>query len=148
MKLTRQRINDLKKVFNQIDKDDTELLDKTGLEEALNSLGYEHVDVDHLLKQVDREDFVIFEDFKDIILYLEQKNQVDQNEQDIGRAFQLLADPQLGGITLNRLQELAKAQGQEWTRKEMEEMITIGDWDHDGLVTQDDFIRIWHHAGL
>ncbi|KAI8341987.1 hypothetical protein BC941DRAFT_415047 [Chlamydoabsidia padenii] len=154
MKLTRQRIIDLKRIFKQIDRDDTELLDKDGLEEALDKLGYEQVDLDGALKLVGREQegHVIFEDFKDIVLHLEsnheKQDELDEAEQSKNHAFGLLADPELGGITLARLQQLAKAQGHEWTRRELQDMMTLGDKDQDGLITRDDFARIWQHVGL
>lgn len=63
------------KVFKQIDKEGTELLDKAGLDEALTELGYDQVDLDRALQQVGREQegHVIFEDFQEIVIGLEVK---------------------------------------------------------------------------
>ncbi|SAM07946.1 hypothetical protein [Absidia glauca] len=150
MKLTRQRINDLKRIFKQIDKEGTELLDKVGLDEALTELGYDHVDLDRALQQVGREQegHVIFEDFQEIVIGLESQHQQDETDQSREQAFELLADPELGGITFARLQHLAKMQGHDWTKEDLQGMMVLGDKDHDGLITREDFARIWENVGI
>ncbi|ORZ21559.1 hypothetical protein BCR42DRAFT_407821 [Absidia repens] len=154
MKLTRQRINELKKIFKQVDQDDTELLDKPGLDSALTLLGYEHADLDDALRLVGRQDegCIIFEDLKEIVSDLDSKRELNaellESEDSMVHAFQLLADPNLGGITLARLEQLVKAQGHEWSRKDLTDMMEVDDSGHDGLISQDGFARIWKRTGL
>ncbi|KAI8062432.1 hypothetical protein BC940DRAFT_120569 [Gongronella butleri] len=150
MNLTRQRLQELRQAFREVDEQQVELLDERGLAEVLAMLGYARVSAAAMMQRVHREKdgFVTFDDLKDIVLALESEatdsDDLDEEKnEEMTRTFQLLADPEHGCITLDQLIKAVNSQGHDWTRQQLKEMMDVADRDHDGLLTLDDFRVLW-----
>ncbi|KAG0175331.1 hypothetical protein DFQ30_009603 [Apophysomyces sp. BC1015] len=89
----------------------------------------------------EKEGYISFNDFKEIVSDLMQSSPLDM-------AFGLLADTVRGGITLESLRLAHESQGEKLTLTELQEMMAEGDRNHDGMIDREEFCRIWKKTGL
>ncbi|KAF7726439.1 hypothetical protein EC973_008773 [Apophysomyces ossiformis] len=137
MQFTAEQLDELKAAFSDADREGNGRLDSEQLYQALRALGLEApvmdiMNVDHVIS---------FDEFKEIVADLMRSSPLDT-------AFDMLADMAKGGITLESLLLAHEDQKEEVTLEELQEMITEGDRNGDGVVDRDEFRRIWEKAGI
>ena len=71
----------------------------------------------------------------------------DSKEQ-IDKSWGLLADGNTGKITKQSLKMAAEAIGEDMTDEELGEMIKLMDYDKDGQINYDEFLRVMKKAGI
>lgn len=57
----------------------------------------------------------------------------------------MLADDS-GVITLESLRDAS--QQEDWSLRELKEMMNEADTNHDGIIDMQEFKRVWHRAGM
>ncbi|KAG0183249.1 hypothetical protein DFQ28_001861 [Apophysomyces sp. BC1034] len=141
MQFTADQLHELKAAFNGADQDYTGRLGSDQLCQALRELGLEAPVMDIKSTRQEKEGYISFNDFKEIVSDLMQSSPLDM-------AFGLLADTVRGGITLESLRLAHESQGEKLTLTELQEMMAEGDRNHDGMIDREEFCRIWKKTGL
>ncbi|KAI8977473.1 hypothetical protein BDF20DRAFT_906484 [Mycotypha africana] len=159
--------NQIKKTFTDHDITDSGMIGGEYLLKALVSLNLpaEESDLPDLLESVGREEegAVNLDDFIDIVTELQEVDEeMEGDEEDfvmeevesekksatVDRAFQILADPAVNGITIEALKRACAAQKENWTEPQILEMMNEADRDHDGIVDSKDFEALCKRAGI
>ncbi|KAI8379298.1 uncharacterized protein BYT42DRAFT_322056 [Radiomyces spectabilis] len=154
MKLSKAQKQEIKEVFEDLDTEDTGLLDEKNLYKALRALGLEvpvtEQEINQLLVDVGRseEGYVTIDDVFDIVSELMTNRQDNSRSEQLHKAFQLLSDPQLNGITFKSLKRACQVQNESFTDGQLNEMIAVADKHQDGVILFPEFQRIWTKIGL
>ncbi|KAI8993354.1 hypothetical protein BDB01DRAFT_737419 [Pilobolus umbonatus] len=155
----RNTVSTYKKVFSKHDKDDKGKLDDQQLYEALIELGIpvNISDMDDIFDSIGlkKERMLGIDDFIEVVMELKstvvEKNVEEEEEEheDIAwKAFQLLADPDLGGIPLDRLYAVCEKQNEHWTKEQIKQMMNAADTNNDGLIDYEEFRVVCKKTGL
>lgn len=70
------------------------------------------------------------------------------SKEEIMKAFKLFDDDETGKISFKNLKRVAKELGENLTDEELQEMIDEADYDGDGEISQDEFLRIMKKTSL
>ena len=66
------------------------------------------------------------------------------SKEDAMRAFRQFDLGHTGHITFDNLKQVARELGESMTDEEIGEMIDAADLDKDGMISEDEFLRILH----
>jgi centrin-1 len=70
------------------------------------------------------------------------------SKEEILKAFKLFDDDETGAISFKNLKRVAKELGENLTDEELQEMIDEADRDGNGVIDQDEFLRIMKKTNL
>ena len=116
---------------------------------AMKTLGFDKKNEDvlkiyqKLEKQKNKN--IDFDDFLDIMI---EKNENDDPEFEIKKAFKLLCEEGTNQITLKSLKKICQDLGEKISEEELVEMINEADRDQDDKVGEEDFIKIMQKTGM
>ncbi|CAL5366973.1 unnamed protein product [Camellia sinensis] len=124
--LTQQKRQEIKEAFELFDTDGSGTIDAKELNVAMRALGFEMTgeQIDQMIADVDKDGSGAI-DFDEFVHMMTAK---------IGERDRK--------ISASDIQQIAKELGENFSDKEIQEMIEEADRDRDGEVTVDDFMRM------
>ena len=147
--LSDEQRQEIKEAFDLFDTEGRNEIDIKELKVAMRALGFEpkKEEVNRLIKEIDRDNrgVIKFEDFNEI---MSQKVAERDPVEEMKKAFMLLCEDNQERITLKSLKKTADELGETMTKEELEEMIREADYDGDGEIGEDDFIKIMKKTNL
>ncbi|CDS12684.1 hypothetical protein LRAMOSA04870 [Lichtheimia ramosa] len=142
------RQKEIKQAFNAADTVGAGLLDSEGTCTALELLQLPVLDktlIEDLIQSEGEEGYVDMDGFKSIVEELVESSSSSSSHQRIQDAYRLLADDS-GVITLESLRHAS--QQEDWSLRELKEMMNEADTNHDGIIDMQEFTRVWNRAGM
>ena len=147
--LTEEQKQEIKEAFDLFDTEGKGEIDIKELKVAMRALGFEPKkdEVRKIIQEVDRdgEGVIRFNDFFEI---LGQKVSERDPVEEMKKAFMLLCEDGQERITLKSLRKTAEELGETMTKEELQEMIDEADYDRDGEIGEEDFIKIMTKTNL
>ncbi|KAL5469350.1 hypothetical protein EMCRGX_G030600 [Ephydatia muelleri] len=141
--LSEEHKQEIAEAFNLFDTDKDQAIDYHELKVAVRALGFEvkKADILKILKDYDKEGTgkISFQDFSEVMT--DWMLQRDPRE-EIVKAFKLFDDDNTGKISLRNLRRVARELGENMSEEELRAMIDEFDTDHDGEISEEDFIAI------
>jgi len=134
-KITEEKLEECKKVFDEIDIDGTGDIDIEELGIALNSIGCvlsEH-DLNKLMKEFDTNNSGRL-DFDEFLCIVGMNLQDSHNEEDILESFSVLDRNKNGTVSCKDLILLMTSMGERLSKEEAEEIIREIDPDNNGFI--------------
>jgi Ca2+-binding EF-hand superfamily protein len=149
LELTHAQKVDIKEAFDLFDTDGSESIDPKELKVALRALGFEPTkdEVKRLVAEIDREGSGTI-DFNEFLAIVAVKSAERDRPEEIERSWRELRDPSADAVTLSSLRAVAKDIGENPTDEELAEMIRLMDFDKDGAINHDEFVRIMKKANI
>jgi centrin-1 len=147
--LSEEQRQEIKEAFDLFDTEGKNEIDTKELKVAMRALGFEpkKEEVRRLIQEVDKngEGVIRYEDFYEI---MSQKISERDPVEEMKKAFMLLCEEGQERITIKSLRKTAEELGETMTKEELEEMIREADYDNDGEIGEDDFIKIMKKTNL
>jgi centrin-3 len=143
VELTDDQRLEIKEAFDIFDSQKTGSIDRHELRVAMRAMGFD-VSKNEILEIMEAKDpdntgAIKFQAFQEIVG--EKMAQRDPLE-EIRNAFRLFDDDHTGKISLKNLRRVAKELGEGMTDDELQAMIDEFDTDHDGQISEAEFIAI------
>ncbi|CAD7953721.1 unnamed protein product [Amoebophrya sp. A25] len=144
--LSEEQKSELKEAFDLFDTDGSGTIDAKELKVALRALGFEprKEEIKKLISGFDGGDEGAASkklDFNEFIAAMTTKMSERDTKAQIAKAF-LLFKGDSNKISLEDLKAVAKELGETMSDEELLEMIKEADRDGDGLVSEEEFLRI------
>lgn len=141
--LTEEQKQEIKEAFDLFDTEGKNEISAKELKVALRALGFEPKkdEVKRILEDIDKNpDSVLhYDEFHEI---MSQKVADRDPIDEMKKAFMLLCDEGNDRITFKSLRKTAEELGENMTKEELQEMIDEADYDKDGEISEEDFIKI------
>lgn len=147
--LTTEQKNDIKEAFDLFDKEGVGKIDTKELKVAIRALGFEpkKEEIKRMIAEVDKEDSGKLS-FDDFLTLMSVKMAEKDSKEEIMKAFRLFDDDETGTISFKNLKRVAQELGENLNDEELQEMIDEADRDGDGVVSQEEFLRIMKKTSL
>lgn len=149
IELSDEQKADLRQAFDLFDNDRTGTIDIKDLKVAIRALGFEpkKEEIKRMVAEINQDgsgklDFDTFQN----LLY--QKMLDKDIREEIMKAFRLFDDEDTGKISFKNLKRVSQELGETLTDEELQEMIDEADLDGDGLINQEEFLRIMKKTSL
>ncbi|XP_071470132.1 uncharacterized protein [Marmota flaviventris] len=141
--LNEMQKQEIKEAFDLFDADGSGTIDVKELKIALRALGFEpkKEELKQMIAEMDKEGIgtISFEKFFAIISV--KMGEKDEKE-EILKAFKLFDDDDTGRITLSNIRRAAKELGENLTDDELQEMLDEADYDGDGEINEEEFLKM------
>jgi centrin-3 len=141
--LTEDQRLEIKEAFDIFDSDKSGSIDRHELRVAMRAMGFD-VSKQEILdimeaKDPDNTGSIKFAAFQEVVgEKMAQRDPLDE----IRKAFALFDDDKTGKISLKNLRRVARELGESMTDDELQAMIDEFDTDHDGQISEQEFITI------
>jgi centrin-3 len=143
VELTEDQRLEIKEAFDIFDSDKSGSIDRHELRVAMRAMGFDasKSEILEIMEQKDPDNTgtIKFAAFQEVVG--EKMAQRDPLE-EIRKAFALFDDDHTGKITLKNLRRVARELGESMTDDELQAMIDEFDTDHDGQISEAEFIAI------
>lgn len=156
---------DIREAFKLFDSKDSGFIDSKDLKVAMRALGFEprKEEIKKMISQVTQggggEDpaspggadsapnpnKLSFDHFLSLMAI---KMSEKDSKEEILKAFKLFDDDETGKISFENLRRVSEELGENLTDEELREMIEEADRDGDGLVNQEEFLKIMKKTSL
>lgn len=148
-KLTEEQRQEIKEAFDLFDTENTSRIDTKELKVALRAMGFEpsKEELRRFIGEVDPAGSGSIE-YPDFLDFMTRKMQERDPIEEMKRAFKLFLDDDGQKIGIKQLKKVAKDLGETMTDEELQEMIDEADRDGDGLISEDDFVRVMSKTNL
>ncbi|ODM97053.1 Centrin-1 [Orchesella cincta] len=147
--LTAKQKKDIAEAFNAFDVEGIGYMSTVDLRVALRALGFEarKHDMKKILEIYDRGNTgrLCYSDFMSII---ESKLGESDTKEDIIKAFKLFDKDHVGHVSFHNLRQVANELGEDINDEEVAEMIIEADLDDDGVLNQEEFLKILKKTSL
>merc|ERR1712010_309577 len=140
---SEQQIAEMKEAFELFDLDGSGTIDAKELKTAMRALGMEPTkeEVKKMIEDIDKDGSGTI-DFEEFTAMLTAKMGDKNSREEKLKVFVLFDDDPTGGITFKNMKRVASDLGENMSDTELQEMFDLGDTDGDGVVNEDEFIRI------
>ncbi|NWW77592.1 CETN1 protein, partial [Climacteris rufus] len=147
--LPQEQRRQIREAFELFHTDGSGSIDVQELKVAMRALGFEpkKEEIKKIISDVDKEGTGKIS-FNDFLAVMTQKMADKDSKEEILKAFKFFDDDETGKISLQNLKRVAEELGENLTDEELQEMINEADWDGDGEVSQQDFLRIMKKSSL
>merc|ERR1719164_281146 len=144
LELSEQQRMEIRQAFDLFDSEGLGVIDANALKVVLRALGFEprKEEVKQMIASVDRAATTGMIDFNEFLELLLVKMSEKDTKEDAMRAFRQFDLDHAGRITFDNLKQVARELGENMTDEEIWEMIQAGDLDKDGMINEDEFLRI------
>ena len=145
LELSEQQRHEIRQAFDMFDTEGQGVIDANALKVVLRALGFEprKEEVAAMISSLDgganTSGTIDFNEFLEILI---TKMSEKDTKEDAMRAFRQFDLDHQGFISLANLQQVARELGETMTDEELEEMIAAADLDKDGLISEEEFLRI------
>jgi centrin-3 len=143
VELTEDQRLEIKEAFDIFDSDKSGSIDRHELRVAMRAMGFD-VSKNEILEIMEAKDpdntgSIKFQAFQEVVgEKMAQRDPLDE----IRKAFALFDDDHTGKISLKNLRRVARELGEGMTDDELQAMIDEFDADHDGQISEAEFIAI------
>jgi centrin-3 len=143
VELTEDQRLETKEAFDIFDSDKSGAIDRHELRVAMRAMGFD-VSKSEILEIMEAKDpdntgSIKFAAFQEVVgEKMSQRDPLDE----IRKAFALFDDDKTGKISLKNLRRVARELGESMTDDELQAMIDEFDTDHDGQISEQEFIAI------
>lgn len=146
-RLSDEELEEVREAFNLFDTEHAGTIEVRELKAAFRALGFEakKAELRRLLGELDvRASTVTLDEFVEMVT---PKMQTRDSREEILKIFHLFDEDGTGAISFRNLKKIATELGETLTDDELQEMIDEADRDGDGLINQDDFLRVMKKKG-
>ncbi|XP_054497487.2 centrin-2 [Agelaius phoeniceus] len=149
LELPEEQQREIRDAFELFDTDGSGSIDVKELKVAMRALGFEpkKEEIKKMISDIDKEGTGKIS-FSDFLAVMSQRMAEKDSKEEILKAFKLFDDDETGKISFQNLKRVAKVLGENLTDEELQEMIDEADWDGDGQVSEQEFLRIMRKTGL
>ncbi len=147
--LTEEQRQEIKEAFDLFDTEGSGTIDSKELKVAMRALGFEPKkdDIKRMISELDVEGNGVIEFGQFLELMTTKMAERDPREEMV-KAFRLFDEDESGSISFKNLKRVAKELGENMGDEEIQEMIDEADRDGDGVINEDEFIRIMKKTNL
>ncbi|CAI2381916.1 unnamed protein product [Moneuplotes crassus] len=147
--LTEEQRQEIKEAFDLFDTEGSGTIDSKELKVAMRALGFEPKkdDIKRMISELDAEGNGVIEFGQFLDLMTIKMAERDPREEMI-KAFRLFDEDESGAISFKNLKRVAKELGENMNDDEIQEMIDEADRDGDGVINEDEFVRIMKKTNL
>ncbi|KAJ3276603.1 Centrin-1 [Terramyces sp. JEL0728] len=147
--LTPDQKQEIREAFDLFDTDGSGTIDVKELKVAMRALGFEpkKEEIKKMMVEVDKSGTGKI-DFNEFLELMTQKMAEKDSKEEILKAFKLFDDDDTGAISFKNLKRVAKELGEGLTDEELQEMIDEADRNGDGVIDQEEFLRIMKKTNL
>jgi centrin-3 len=143
VELTEDQRLEIREAFDIFDSDKSGAIDRHELRVAMRAMGFDVSKTEILeimeAKDPDNTGSIKFPAFQEVVgEKMSQRDPLDE----IRKAFALFDDDKTGKISLKNLRRVARELGESMTDDELQAMIDEFDTDHDGQISEPEFIAI------
>ena len=138
-----ERYKEYKEAFDMFDRDKDGHITEKELGNIMRSLGHDPSDSD--LKEFmlefdkDKKSFLIYEEFNVLLT----RKVVDSDvEEELLEAFRVFDKEGNGKISASELKHIMTTLGEKLTEEEVEEMMTEADFNGDGQIHYNEFVKL------
>jgi len=147
--ISEEQKQEIKEAFDLFDTDGSGFIDGKELKVAMRALGFEpkKEEVQKMISDIDVDGSgrIQYEDFVKLMT-IKIMNRDPQEE--ILKAFRLFASDNPSGITFKDLKRVSRELGEKMSDEELQEMIDEADRNGDGVVDEQEFLRIMRKTNL
>ncbi|NWT59508.1 CETN2 protein, partial [Erythrocercus mccallii] len=149
LELPEEQQREIREAFELFDADGSGSIDVKELKVAMKALGFEpkKEEIKKMISDIDKEGTGKIS-FSDFLAVMSQKMAEKDSKEEILKAFKLFDDDETGKISFKNLKRVAKELGKNLSDEELQEMIDEADWDGDGEVSEQEFLRIMKETSL
>ncbi|XP_039428214.1 centrin-2 [Corvus cornix cornix] len=149
LELPEEQQREIREAFELFDADGSGSIDVKELKVAMRALGFEpkKEEIKKMISDMDKEGTGKI-GFHDFLAVMTQRMAEKDSKEEILKAFKLFDDDETGKISFKNLKRVAKELGENLTDEELQEMIDEADWDGDGEVSEQEFLRIMKKTSL
>jgi centrin-3 len=141
--LTEDQRLEIREAFDIFDSDKSGAIDRHELRVAMRAMGFEvsKQEIAEIMeaKDPDGTGSIKFAAFQEVV---GEKMSERDPQDEIRKAFALFDDDRTGKIRLKNLRRVARELGETMTDDELQAMIDEFDTDHDGQISEAEFIAI------
>ncbi|XP_056176286.1 caltractin [Syzygium oleosum] len=147
--LTQQKRLEIREAFELFDTDGSGTIDAKELNVAMRALGFEMTEeqINQMIADVDKDGSgsIDYDEFEHMMTA--KIGERDMKE-ELTKAFRLIDQDNNGKISFQDIKRISKELGEQFTDREIEEMIEEADRDHDREVDMDEFFRMMRRTTL
>ncbi|KAJ3361607.1 Centrin-1 [Kappamyces sp. JEL0680] len=147
--LTADQKQEIREAFDLFDSDGSGTIEVKELKVAMRALGFEpkKEEMKKMMQDVDKNGTGKI-DFNEFLELMTAKMAEKDSKEEILKAFRLFDDDGTNSISFKNLKRVAKELGENLTDEELQEMIDEADRNGDGVIDEDEFLRIMKKTGL
>ncbi|KAI9137157.1 Centrin-1 [Paraphysoderma sedebokerense] len=147
--LTPEQKQEIREAFDLFDTDGSGTIDSKELKVAMRALGFEpkKEEIKRMISEIDKNGTGSI-DFNEFLELMTGKMAERDSRTEILKAFKLFDDDNTGSISFKNLKRVARELGENLTDEELQEMIDEADRDGDGVVSEEEFLRVMKKTGL
>ena len=141
--ISEEQRKELQDVFDQFDKDKDGKISGKELANAMISMGQNPTEeeINEMMREVDlNQDGKI--DFEEFMILMTKSSPDTQTEEEVINAFRVFDKEGNGLIASAELKHIMMTIGDKMTEEEADEMVNVADFDEDGMINYEEFVRI------
>ena len=147
--ISEEQKQEIKEAFDLFDTDGSGFIDGKELKVAMRALGFEpkKEEVQKMISDVDVDGSGRIQ-YEDFVKLMTVKIMNRDPQEEILKAFRLFASDNPAGITFKDLKRVSRELGEKMSDEELQEMIDEADRNGDGVVDEQEFLRIMRKTNL
>lgn len=141
--IPENRIKDFREAFEIFDKDKDGYITAKELIQVMKSLNQDpsEQEINEMIKQVDLDNNGRI-DFNEFAELMTKRSKETDIEEEVINAFRVLDKQGQGTISTVELRHLMVTLGDKLTEEEVEEMLREADFDGNGIINYEEFVRM------
>ena len=141
--LTEKKIAELREAFEIFDRDKDGYITAKELIQVMKSLNQDpsEQEINEMIKQVDLDNNGRI-DFNEFAELMTKRSKETDIEEEVINAFRVLDKQGQGTISTVELRHLMVTLGDKLTEEEVEEMLREADFDGNGIINYEEFVRM------
>ncbi|KAL2968942.1 hypothetical protein AAZX31_15G053500 [Glycine max] len=145
--LTTQKKQEIKEAFELFDTDGSGTIDAKELNVAMRALGFEMTEeqINQMIADVDKDGSGAI-DYDEFEYMMTAKIGERDTKEELMKAFHIIDHDKNGKISALDIKRIAKELGQNFTDREIQEMVEEADQDNDREVSAEEFITMMNRT--
>lgn len=145
--MTTQKKQEIKEAFELFDTDGSGTIDAKELNVAMRALGFEMTEeqINQMIADVDKDGSGAI-DYDEFEYMMTAKIGERDTKEELMKAFHIIDHDKNGKISALDIKRIAKELGQNFTDREIQEMVEEADQDNDREVSAEEFITMMNRT--